>query len=345
MSIPAALRVESMRDLLSAAGPLASWRTLALILAFINLKSLPFVWHFRILYHFATNLRLKPSAPFFPKGKAILDAQGQPTHPVFVPVRVTSRTPLLETDYNLHKSNSTYFTDLDVSRTALVSRLYSPGVGLVSKELDKEFAAAAQAEGKHAPKKKPVLIVLGSVFCSFKREIKPFELYEMHSKVISWDKKWMYILTCFMRPASRPGGEKQILATALSKYVVKKGRLTVAPERILRLGGFLPAPPPGSQTKEAPTDSSAEVSAIGTPASGEGITSTGVDGSLVREVLKMNDEDIPKREVLEEQKAANSDSWDSEEWTWDRIEQERLRGLAVVDGYINLDDKLHQEWM
>ncbi|CAI7647893.1 unnamed protein product [Penicillium pancosmium] len=344
--IPPALRVESMRDLLSAMGSLASWRTLALILAFINLKNLPFVWHFRLLYHFATNLRLKPSAPFFPKGKAIVDAQGKPTHPVFVPVLVTSRTPLLETDYNMHKSNSTYFTDLDVSRTALVSRLYSPGVGLVSKELDKEFLAAAQKEGKRAPKKKPIIIVLGSVYCSFKREIKPFELYEMHSKVISWDKKWMYILTCFMRPASRAGGEKTLLATALSKYVVKKGRLTIAPERILRLGGFLPTPPTESETKDAPIDSSADVSAIGTPASGEGITATGgVDGSLVREVLKMNDDQIPDRKDLDEQKNANSDTWSPEEWPWERIEQERLRGLGVVGGYINLDDQLHQEWM
>lgn len=245
----------------------------------------------------------------------------------------------------MHKSNSTYFTDLDVSRTALVSRLYSPGVGLVSKELDGEFLAAAQKEGKRAPRKKPIIIVLGSVYCSFKREIKPFELYEMHSKVISWDKKWMYILTCFMRPASG-SGEKTLLATALSKYVVKKGRLTIAPERILRLGGFLPTPPPKSDAKDGAIDSSTEVSVIGTPASGEGITATGgVDGSLVREVLKMNDEQIPDREVLDEQKNANTESWDPEEWNWERIEQERLRGLNVVDGYINLDDRLHQEWL
>ncbi|CEO58889.1 hypothetical protein PMG11_03585 [Penicillium brasilianum] len=338
------LQAGGLRELLSAVGSLATWKTLALILAFINLKSLPFVWHFRLLYHFLVNLRLKPSAPFFPKGKAIVDVQGNPTHPVFVSCGITSRTPLLETDYNMHKSNSTYFTDLDVSRTALVSRLYSPGVGLVSKELDKEFSEAAKKEGKRAPKRKPIIIVLGSVYCSFKREIKPFELYEVHSKVISWDKKWMYILSSFMRPASRAGGEKTLLATALSKYVVKKGRLTVAPERILRLGGFLPTPPVGDQALSV-ADSSTDASAIGTPASGEGITATGgVDGSLVREVLKLNDDQIPTREALEEQQKANSNSWSTEEWTWERIEQERLRGLAVVDGYINLDEKLNGEW-
>lgn len=260
---------------------------------------------------------------------------------------MTSRTPLLETDYNMHKSNSTYFTDLDVSRTALVSRLYSPGVGIVSKELDQEFLAASRREGKRTPKRKPIIIVLGSVYCSFKREIKPFELYEMHSKVISWDKKWMYILTCFMRPAKKAGGEKTLLATALSKYVVKKGRLTVSPERILRAGGYLPTPPASAQNNSAQVDSSTEASAIGTPASGdEGITATGgVDGSLVREVLKIENDQLPRREVLEEQQKANADSWSPGEWPWERIEQERLRGLSVVDGYINLDDKLHREWV
>lgn len=298
------------------------------------------------MYYCLANLRLKPNAPYLPKGQAVVDAQGKPTHPVFVPSGMTSRTPLLETDYNMHKSNSTYFSDLDVSRTALVTRLYSPGVGIVSKELDQEFLAKSKAEGKRAPKRKPIIIVLGSVYCSFKREIKPFELYEMHSKVISWDKKWMYILTCFMRPASKAGGEKTLLATALSKYVVKKGRLTISPERILRAAGYLPTPPPKSQSTNAPVDSSTEASAIGTPASGdEGITAAGgVDGSLVREVLKIENGQIPPRRVLEEQQKVNSDSWNHEEWTWERIEQERLRGLSVVDGYINLDDKLHQEW-
>ncbi|KAJ5717116.1 hypothetical protein N7488_002762 [Penicillium malachiteum] len=336
------LNIETMRSIASTAVSLVSWRTLALILALLNLKNLPLAWHFRLLYHFLGNVRLKPTAPFFPKGRAILDARGNPTHPVFVPCTVKSRTPLLETDYNLHKSNSTYFTDLDVSRTALVTRLYSPGVGLVSKELDQEFLLANQKEGKKPPRKLPVMVVLGSVYCSFKREIKPYELYEMQSRVISWDKKWMYILTTFLRPAKRAGGEKTLLATAISKYVVKKGRLTVAPERLLRTGGFLPARPVEIQVPSA-LDSSVENSAIGTPASGEGITATGVDGSLVRQALKISEDQMPDQDTLEREKKVNSDSWSPEEWPWERIEEERLRGLAVVEPYINLDAKLEHE--
>ncbi|KAJ6109460.1 hypothetical protein N7486_001695 [Penicillium sp. IBT 16267x] len=341
--IPESLQFENMRDLTSAAASLASWRTLALILAIINLKNLPFAWHFRLLYHFLGNLRWKPNDPFFPKGMAIVDAHGNPTHPVFVPITVKSRTPLLETDYNLHKSNSTYFSDLDVARTALVSRVYSPGVGLTSKELDEEFLAKSQKEGKKPPRRLPIMIVLGSVYCTFKREIKPFELYEMQSKVISWDQKWLYMLTVFLRPAKKAGGEKTLLAIAVSKYVVKKGRLTVAPERILRAGGFLPARPAGIPILSTPVDSSAEASAIGTPASGEGITAGGVDGSLVREVLKISEDQIPNHETLEQEKKANSDSWNPEEWPWERVEQERVRGLQVVEPYITMDSKLEHE--
>lgn len=295
-----------------------------------------------MLYHFLANLRLKPTAPFFPKGRAIVDARGKPTHPVFVPCTVTSRTPLLETDYNLHKSNSTYFSDLDVGRCALVSRIYSPGVGFVSKIMDQEALAASQKEGKKPPKKLPVMVVLGSVYCNFKREIKPFELYEMESRVIAWDQKWLYVLTTFLRPAKKAGGEKTLLATAVSKYVMKKGRLTVPPERILRTGGFLPERPAESQPPST-LDSSAEPSAIGTPASSEGITATELDGSLVRQALKLSEDQIPDGETLEKEKKANLESWNSEEWTWERIEQERLRGLAVVEPYINIDSKLEQE--
>lgn len=43
--IPEALQSENMR---SAAASLVSWRTLALILAIINLKNLPFAWHVRV---------------------------------------------------------------------------------------------------------------------------------------------------------------------------------------------------------------------------------------------------------------------------------------------------------
>lgn len=286
------------------------------------------------------NIRWQDYYPYFPKGKALIDDKGRPVHPVFVPYGVTSRTPFLETDYNLHKSNSTYFSDLDVARTALVTRIYSPGVKVVGQELDRELRSDA---GKSSNVGKSMYIAVGSVYCTFKREIKPFELYEVECKVLAWDQKWLYIISFFLRPASKKGGKKTLLATALTKYVVKKGRLTVPPERIMRASGFLPAPPAG--VPEPNVYTSTDVSASATPADGEGIAaSTGVDGSLVREVLTASTGKSPDQQTLNDQKKANAESWNSEEWTYEMIDRERRRGLQLVEGYASLDDKLNQEW-
>ncbi|KAL2841561.1 hypothetical protein BJY01DRAFT_236326 [Aspergillus pseudoustus] len=339
--IMASLTLENSRAALSA---LVSWRTLALLLAILNLKNLPFVWHVRLFRHFIVNIRWRPDYPFFPKNKALTTATGKPTHPIFVPMSIQSRTPLLETDYNLHKSNSTYFSDLDVSRTALVTRIYSPGVGLLSKELDAEVAAAARAEGKPVPPRKSIYIALGSVFCSFKREIKPYALYEVESRVLAWDQKWMYILSFFLAPPAKKGGKRVLYATAVSKYVVKKGRLTIAPERVLRKSGFLPERPEDEASTSAVTDvESKDTSGTGTPA---GITAaaSGVDGSLVREVLKLQDRDIPEGSKLEADKRVNEASWDGKEWDWQRVEAERVRGMKVLEGFFDLDSKLFEEW-
>jgi len=292
---------------------------------------------------FLRNIRWKPDAPFYPNGKSTT-VNGKPVHPVFASFGLSTRTPLLESDYNLHKSNSTYFSDLDIARTALATRILSPGVGILSKELDQETIEKCSKEGKPVPKKLPwMYIAVGSVYCSFKREIKPFELVDIQSKAVAWDEKWLYVLSFYIRPAKKGGdGKKTLLATALTKYVVKKGRLTVPPERVLRTSGFLP-PRPESAGEAPVLVESKDVSGIGTPAEGEGLKATAaVDDSLVREVLKIDADQ--ERETLEEQKKANSESWSADEWTWERIEQERLRGLKVVEGYSTLDVKLQQEW-
>lgn len=41
--------MENTREILAGVMSLASWKNLALLLAVINLKSLPFVWHVSVL--------------------------------------------------------------------------------------------------------------------------------------------------------------------------------------------------------------------------------------------------------------------------------------------------------
>lgn len=118
--------------------------------------------------------------------------------------------------------------------------------------------------------KRPIFgLALGAVSCSFKRELKPYESYELWTRVLSWDEKWIYIVTHFVRkgavlprkytlyPQQNSGNEdmkrrgstfsddsidsnEAVVATALSKCVFKQGRRTISPAFMLKKSGLLP---------------------------------------------------------------------------------------------------------
>lgn len=227
-----------------------------------------------------------------------------------------THTPLLETDYNLHKSNSTYFSDLDISRTHLVSYLCRPALKKLSQNA-KTKMITDPTSGKTA--KGGMSIILGSVSCNFRREIPSYKGYELWSRVLCWDRKWMYIITHFVpkgtaRPAewldprfaktrTRKPGEKadpevwhkKIYATAVSKYVFKIGRLTVHPADILEHSGLLPERPEGWKTGPNQIgDEAAEVGDVDLSAGGE--------------------------------------------WDWRRVEAQRRSGMERVAGLQEVDD-------
>ncbi|BCS09739.1 hypothetical protein ALUC_30556S [Aspergillus luchuensis] len=291
---------------------LFSWKSLAIVLALLNLKNIPFSWHIRLLTHLLLNLRRSPTSPPFPTcpPSPTLTSKNQKniqTHPIFHPHTLTTRTSLWETDYNFHKSNSTYFSDLDISRTAIVTRVYTPGLALVSLEFDHELKNGKDENAKVNVGKK-VYVALGSTFTSFKREIGPLQRYRVLSRVVGWDRKWVYVLSAFVGMGSgngKSGGKAngKVFATAVSKYVVKKGWVTVPPERVLRASGMLPERSVGD---------------------GEG-----EDGG-VGEVLSKDDNDATGQGVSD--------------WTWEMIEEERVRGMKIVEGYVGLDEKLLAEW-
>ncbi|PWY77397.1 hypothetical protein BO70DRAFT_430339 [Aspergillus heteromorphus CBS 117.55] len=305
-----------------------SWKSLALILAVINLKNLPFAWHVNQpplppppQPAPPPDLPSLPNRPPPPTTK-----ETTPTHPVFTPHVLHTHNSPWETDYNFHKSNSTYFSDLDISRTALVTRVYTPGFTLVSAQLDKELPHATQEAGRENAGKK-VYIALGSTFCSFKREIKPLERFEVVSRVVAWDRKWVYVLSSFVGRRGRRG-ERVVFAAAVSKYVVKKGWLTISPERVLRASGFLP--------ERTETEGEGE---------GEGVlVEQDEETETLEEISAGDGSEVGDKGKMEEVRQGNVGSWSKDDWTWGKIEEERLRGLKVVEGYAGLDDKLFSEW-
>ncbi|KAI1626472.1 hypothetical protein EDD37DRAFT_349299 [Exophiala viscosa] len=235
-----------------------SWPLLAslplVVFLVINLKAIPLVWHFR-LFTFLLQSRswLRPSQ--------VQDGTLVGKTPVlFQPLILHSRSPLLEIDYYLHKSNATFFSDVDIARSHLVAALMWPllrrpeaGVLLPSKGADVKSGNQRLA------------IMLGAVSCSFRREIKPFEKYEVWTRVLAWDDKWVYFVSHFVRAGvvrgrgrftlqqqrSAVGGQRQrvakaevekaVLATAVSKNVLKLGRTTVRPDDVWKAAGLWPS--------------------------------------------------------------------------------------------------------
>jgi len=331
-----------------------------------------------------------------------------------------------ETDYNFHKSNSTYFTDLDIARTQLVTAIMCKGIRGIGKYPEQKnsgwsFANTTRAarainlptksyEGSPSKKEKSktaflqigalagsgntesgintpqrssspqrsgspsasltapqasqslteaefmaeaqkpgnLLIALGGTSCAFHREIPPYTRFEMWTRVLSWDRKWIYVVCHFVEAGAfdppryilQPwkgvrswmvrgaGGtntlavmsdaekktlfRKKIYASSISKYVVKKGRLTIPPELVLERSEMLPPRPPGvksafstPQTTDSPKQE--------TPESGSTL------------------------DVFEESLFPDSDGASGEEWTWEKCEKMRLKGLKLAQHFDALD--------
>ncbi|KJK76396.1 hypothetical protein H634G_08287 [Metarhizium anisopliae BRIP 53293] len=162
--------------------PGRSSRILLLLFVVLNWKNLPFAWTYRVFYAIVYHNMLRKSPDLTPRA-------------LFKPIISETRAPLLEIDYNLHKSNSTYFTDLDVARTHLVSYLTRPAMRSLT---DNARTGLVLDPKTGRPARGPMGIMLGSVSCSFKREIRAYRAYELWSRLLAWDRKWLYIVTHFL---------------------------------------------------------------------------------------------------------------------------------------------------
>ncbi|KAK7991226.1 hypothetical protein PG988_000020 [Apiospora saccharicola] len=275
---------------------------LALFLA-INWKSLPFAWSIRMWYCMIMHLFIR-------------DYHTHTPDKLFHPVICSSHTSLGEIDYRWHKSNSTYLSDFDVARSHLMSHLIARSGHLAARNGKTRLVMDPSSDPSNPkPARGGFGIGIGAVHCAFKREIKPYQRYEMWSRVLTWDRKWLYIVTHFVekgavlprswdapgfgrsRKNNTPGTsqvwEKKVFATAMTAYVFKLGRLTIHPAVMLGASGLLPDRPGGWTISE---DASSGLAESTRPA--------------------------------QEEPAGEADQMT--EWTWERTEAERQRGYEYA---------------
>lgn len=172
---------------------------------------------------------------------------------LFQPTIYTTSLPVGELDHNMHKSNSTYLTDLDMARGYHMYSIFRVGT--------REYTRRGGREGTFSP-------ALGGVTLSFRREIGPFQKYDIWTRLVSWDAKWLYLVSHFVPagtampalftdqtaspPAAAPtavddlteGSDHDrpppasaaplVYASSVAKIVLKQGRKTIPPEEFLR---------------------------------------------------------------------------------------------------------------
>ncbi|MCJ1449900.1 hypothetical protein MMC28_000228 [Mycoblastus sanguinarius] len=318
--------------------PSSIWKLLCIVLIIVNFKNLPLIWHVRLLNAFRFVLRSERSRT------PITPAQ------LFQPLITESHGSLMELDYNIHKSNSTYFQDVDIARTHLICTLFSAGI---------EQARRSKGQGLIGGGNKTFGVALGAVCCSFRKEINPFEKYEMWTRVMSWDRKWLYMVTHFVRKdAVKPrrfsmypnqknkhGGtrlvdkkEDAIIASALSKIVFKKGRLTIPPEVMLQASGLLPPRPADlallqTQVYPAPTKSNVAQQIFDVPFrffEKFDLVWEAARNSLMPEPEAQRDH---SRDGSPDGTAAEK----TDQWTWEKVEEERVRGMEMANKLGGLD--------
>ncbi|KAH8695528.1 hypothetical protein BGW36DRAFT_299836 [Talaromyces proteolyticus] len=338
------------------------WKVLVTIFLLSNFKSLPFAWHIRLLRGYRWLLRSNR-----PK-------DGPSPAKLFQPMILSSGNSLGELDYNLHKSNSTYFADLDIARAHLMCTLFSSGV---------DYARNARKRtGILGVSDDLIGLALGAVSCTFRKEVKPFQSYEIWTRVLSWDEKWMYTVTHFVRKDThRPRSftllppnyysprqgklndlarkEDAIFASALSKCVWKKGRRTVSPEIMLQVSGLLP-PRPGqedlvtslrNEPLEKLTVSKKFEEYYDLPfklvANIENTWDMLKDKFSLETTQNIEEEEgrirNGKTQTQSQQDCQRARNSRGEEWTWERVEQERLRGMDIARSLAEMD-RLHGEF-
>ena len=123
------------------------------------------------------------------------------SNPVLLDLMYLWLAPLGELDYNLHKSNGTYFTDLDIARGHHIYCLFRVGVNEYGSRNSSRLSTDSTGSTKPPPTGH-FIMALGGVTCTLERELKPYRKYEIWTSVLSWDEKWIYVISHIVKPDS-----------------------------------------------------------------------------------------------------------------------------------------------
>ncbi|PMV22755.1 MULTISPECIES: acyl-CoA thioesterase [unclassified Pseudomonas] len=121
----------------------------------------------------------------------------------------------LDLDFNRHVTNGRYFTLADVARMDYVLRSGAFRVALRAKALP----------------------IVGDTWGKFRRELKLFEPFEIHTRMLGWDAKWSYIEHRFI-------SRRRVVAVVVMRGLFRSAEGTISPSAFCQELG-LPEDSPG----------------------------------------------------------------------------------------------------
>lgn len=175
-------------------------------------------------------------------------------------------------------------------------------------------------------------LALGAVSCVFRKELAPYEKYEVWTRVLSWDRKWLYIVSHFVKKGSKIEPEEYTLYPKQQDQSRRGSADTRRGPADSRRGsedprrGSVESIRPSQSSKEGPTTPNVPIAA----------------SALSKVVWKDGRKTIPpaelmaKADLLPERTPENAALLDA-------IERERVRGLAMADNLARLSE-LDQEF-
>lgn len=119
-------------------------------------------------------------------------------------------------DVNMHMNNGRYLTVMDLGRLDLMVR-----TGLARTALQRRW-----------------MPVLGGATIRFRRSLGPFQRFRLHSRLLGWDDKWLFIEQGFETD------DGEAAAQALVKAAIVRGGRTVPTAELLAALGVDRASPP-----------------------------------------------------------------------------------------------------
>lgn len=128
---------------------------------------------------------------------------------------ITMRVWPLDLDFNRHVTNGRYFTLADVGRMDFVLR-----------------SGAFRAAFRHK-----AIPVVGDVSGKFRRELKLFQRFEVHTRMLGWDEKWSFVEHRFWK-------DGRIIAVVVMRGLFRSRSGTVTPSELAKTLGLEEESPP-----------------------------------------------------------------------------------------------------